>query len=231
MRCWLLLACHLQVDERGQALPFKTVSLLLDGSESHDSFCVHSHTHAHISLIFRVVELLIYMEITSEWFPSLTQGEITEKCTCTHCWWFSLPRKCFCRFLGSFAWRVRTMCNSSPGKLREMSIMEKKKNWKHQRKKLCLILKLFGWHNILNTFYALSKSYKLYLSLYVEKNTKNRRPGTLKDFRILQKTCWKQFWFFFCSKTHKNMYASCYSLSQMQKELFLSIFLFLSLNV
>ena len=54
-----VLACHLQVDERGQALPFKTVSLLLDGSESHDSFCVHSHTHAHISLIFRVVELLI----------------------------------------------------------------------------------------------------------------------------------------------------------------------------
>ena len=229
MRCWLLLACHLQVDERGQALPFKTVSLLLDGSESHDSFCVHSHTHAHISLIFRVVELLIYMEITSEWFPSLTQGEITEKCTCTHCWWFSLPRKCFCRFLGSFAWRARTMRNSSPGKLREMSIMEKK-NWKHQRKKFCFILKLFGWHNILNTFYALSKSYKPYLSLYVEKNTKNRRPGMLKDFRILQKTCWKQFWFFFCSKTHKNMYASCYSLSHMQFFFFIYFPIFSALH-
>ena len=202
MRCWLFLACHLQVDERGQALPFKTVSLLLDGSESHDSFCVHSHTRTHFTHFQGGWAPNIH-GITSEWFPSLTQGEITEKCTCTHCWWFSLPRKCFCRFLGSFAWRARTMRNSSPGKLREMSIMEKK-NWKHQRKKFCFILKLFGWHNILDTFYALCKSYKLYLSLYLEKNTKNRRPGTLKDFRILQKTCWKQFWFFFVLKHIKT---------------------------
>ena len=204
MRCWLFLACHLKVDERCQALPFKTVSLLLDGSESHDSFCVHSHTHAHISLIFRVVELLIYMEITSEWFPSLTQGEITEKCTCTHCWWFSLPRKCFCRFLGSFAWRVRTMCNSSPGKLREMSIMEKKKNWKHQRKKLCLILKLFGWHNILNTFYALSKSYKLYLSLYVEKNTKTGALERSRTSEFFKKHAENNSDFFFVLKHIKT---------------------------
>ena len=217
MRCWLLLACHLQVDERGQALPFKTVSLLLDGSESHDSFCVHSHTHAHISLIFRVVELLIYMEITSEWFPSLTQGEITEKCTCTHCWWFSLPRKCFCRFLGSFAWRARTMCNSSPGKLREMSIMEKKKIENIKEKNY-----VWFWNFLVGiTFWTLFMHYlRVTSSTCLSMLRKTPKTGALERSRtseFFKKHAENNSDFFFCSKTHKNMYTRMLAVIHIHK--------------
>ena len=56
------------------------------------------------------------------------------------------------------------------------------------KKKFCFIPKLFAWHTFLHIFYTHFLTYTLILTLHVEKMPKNRRLGTLKDFRILEKT-------------------------------------------
>ena len=226
MRCWLLLACHLQVDERGQALPFKTVSLLLDGSESHDSFCVHSHTHSHISLISSLLKVLhtllryILCLLLCKGFPnrkmSIEMLSIIFSCSGNVSTWF-----------WGVSRNAREMC-TSPALENCTKLGISKKTWKHKKqKKFCFIPKLFGWHTFLHTFYTHFLTYTLILTLHVEKMPKNRRPGTLKDFRILEKTLQKNSKFFFLvCKCLKNIHTHCCLLIFIQFNFFPCLFLF-----
>jgi len=134
MRSWLFLACHLKVDERCRALPFKTVSLLLDGSESHDSFCVHSHTHSHISLIsslFKVLHTLlryILCLVLCKGFPnrkmSIEMLSIIFSCSGNVSTWF-----------WGVSRNAREMC-TSPALENCTKLGISKKTWKHKKKNL-----------------------------------------------------------------------------------------------
>ena len=123
---------------------------------------------------------------------------------------------------------TRAKCvRHQPWKTARNSEFRKKLGNTKKKKKICFIPKLFGWHTFLHTFYTHFLTYTLILTLHVEKMPKNRRPGTLKDFRILEKTLQKNSKnFFLVCKCLKNIHTHCCLLIFIQFNFFPCLFLF-----
>ena len=123
---------------------------------------------------------------------------------------------------------TRAKCvRHQPWKTARNSEFRKKLGNTKKKKKFCFIPKLFGWHTFLHTYYTHFLTYTLILTLHVEKMPKNRRPGTLKDFRILEKTLQKNSKnFSLVCKCLKNIHTHCCLLIFIQFYFFPCLFLF-----